>query len=217
MLVLNKLPGTRIFFSTKNSYLEKRTVSGLQFLNRNDASISKPFVKYYDKFRELQDNSTEFYNYLISKGINIPLDLKRLEVTLKNSRHHKSLLKSLNFSFDLNIFEVLSLSQNRIKDIIHALHSKYYPLDNQLVTNDNSDYSTLQVSPSDWLLCVSFIELAKETNITFEGFIKLLKQKPDISPNSVSRHNRRLKDSLPIVVRYYGIRGLKEFRKDVSF
>ena len=100
--------------------------------------ISKPFVKFYDKNKELWGNSKTFReNYLVDENGKI-LDSKnniiydknsilRLEGQIKNKRHLVSLLKAIKKPLKdpnkLNTF--LSLNESDLHEILKVMLQKY--------------------------------------------------------------------------------------------
>jgi hypothetical protein len=70
----------------------KKLNNGVEFNTRQNATNSTPYFKIYGKANELKTKSLEFaLNHLND----IPNDLQRAEYTIKDSKHLKSLIKSI--------------------------------------------------------------------------------------------------------------------------
>jgi len=87
---------------------------GIEFNSRLTATISKPFVKVYHKEIELQENSYDFADRYLS-DINYK-DIIRIESTVKDKKHFKTLLPELK---DTSLDSILNLNTGQ-KDIIMA-------------------------------------------------------------------------------------------------
>lgn len=87
---------------------------GIEFNSRISGSISFPFVKVYHKQIELQTNSIDFSEYYLNEiDFN---NIIRIESTVKDKRHFKSLLPELK---DTSLNSILNLSTKQ-KDSIMA-------------------------------------------------------------------------------------------------
>jgi len=64
--------------------------TGIQYGLRTTNSTSKPFLKLYEKVRELNCHSVDFYNTFLSEK-NLPSEILRAETTVKNKKHLKIL------------------------------------------------------------------------------------------------------------------------------
>lgn len=73
------------------SVYRQKTNMGIQFaLRKTSKYIKSPYLKFYEKIRELRFNSVEFYaNYL--SDFDLPKEILRIETTIKNKKHFKSL------------------------------------------------------------------------------------------------------------------------------
>ncbi len=104
----------------------KRHNNGIEWNNRTTATISNPFLKVYDKERELWSRSHVFTErYLKAEDLK---DMKRIEFTIKDSHH----LMDLNIS-DTSLMSILEISQlnrivmlrtvmNQVFDIAQVIH-----------------------------------------------------------------------------------------------
>jgi len=206
----SKCAGAKLYYSKKVSYLEAKQVSGLQFVNRNDASIRTPFVKIYDKHDELLNNSYDFYdNYIRNKVDNLQLkDLKRLEVTVRNKEHFKALKIESTLLKD-----VLFLSSATIKEIIKTLlfkHIEYY----QPVSEEKIYHKNRLCMPKDYLCVQMIIILMQENNYSLAQCLQLLDSFPGLTDNTKSNIKRTLKDSFKKVIDYKEILTSKITLKD---
>lgn len=97
--------------------------SNLQLSSRQEATLTSPFVKVYDKHKEFidRDESAVFnQEYLFSNEI-YSYNIKRLEVTLKASKDKK------HHNIDkLTLRQLLSLSEPTKQDIIKNTIKHYY-------------------------------------------------------------------------------------------
>lgn len=85
---------------------------GIEFGIRKKASSAYPFLKFYHKFIELINKSSEFYNEYIEP---LKLDIEnlvRVEFTIKNAAHFKK-YKIENTSLE----SILNLEQSTLEDI----------------------------------------------------------------------------------------------------
>jgi len=85
---------------------------GIEFNKRASGTIANPFTKVYHKQIELEQNSFDFSDYYLN-DINYK-DVIRIETTIKDKQHFKSVLPELK---DTNLSTILSLSTKQ-KDVI---------------------------------------------------------------------------------------------------
>ena len=72
-----------------SAYKKKRNL-GIQFALRTTDSDAYPFLKFYEKVRELKYHSMEFYQeYFLN--VDLPSEILRCETTIKNKTHFKKL------------------------------------------------------------------------------------------------------------------------------
>lgn len=103
--------------TSKLFYDKSRRVTGLQYGHREKATPRYPFVKFYTKLPELINNSREFYQRFLPAWSN-PL-YRRIEVTLKNSRHQDLLIKAKVLDKKIeDLMELLTIPEETIKKII---------------------------------------------------------------------------------------------------
>lgn len=71
------------------SIYRRKTNLGIQFaLRKTSKYINCPYLKFYEKIRELNSKSEEFYHNHLS-GLNLPKEILRVETTIKNKKHFK--------------------------------------------------------------------------------------------------------------------------------
>lgn len=104
---------------------------GIQFGERDKASISNPFCKFYNKTNELLTNSADFYNKYIfpqlKYGLNID-NLIRKETTIKNSSAKQNLKKKklVSKNNELKILnDILQITPDQLTTICN-IQLKYY-------------------------------------------------------------------------------------------
>jgi hypothetical protein len=80
---ISKFPNSSVFYTKRTNSLEPKKPTGLTLNKRNTSTLKYPFVKIYDKHRELLERSQTFSNAF---NIQCDYNLKRVEITLKNKR-----------------------------------------------------------------------------------------------------------------------------------
>ena len=88
---------------------------GVHFGNRNTATPSYPFLKFYNKELELLNASDTFYSKYIKNAHNIT-DLIRCEFTIKNKKHFRKYGIE-----DTSLHSILSLSQDDLRAILKQI------------------------------------------------------------------------------------------------
>ena len=110
----------------KNSLLYSgKKELGLEMGNRTKTKkvITRPFIKFYSKKLELMYNSKTFYDNYI-KGQDI--DYLRVEGTIKNAKHWRSILNTLKLEKrDFTLENVLNLTDQNKIDLLKSFLSKY--------------------------------------------------------------------------------------------
>jgi len=89
------------------SIYTKKDNLGIQFaLRKTSRYINCPYLKFYEKVRELKYHSEEFYknNFL---GLDLPKEILRIETTIKNKNHFKHFKQT-----STKLFSVLENLQN---------------------------------------------------------------------------------------------------------
>lgn len=160
-------PTIRLFRKTFNN-LEKNVLIGAQFVNRRDASITNPFVKFYDKFEELTNNSAEFTKNFLSR-FQIA-NLKRIECTIKNSAHIESVSKFLpHIGLSNKLIDILNISQIELSEIFKHLVNKHLSKVESLGSK-----KSLNGTPQRQLIAVLIYELHRNNYYSLEDIYKLV-------------------------------------------
>jgi hypothetical protein len=158
--------------------VNKSDNKGIEFGNRNTATPSYPFLKYYHKTLELYYNSTEFYE---SYKFPISDNLSRLEFTIKNRKHFaKYGIKNTTLE------NILSLSQEKLKSILSSIlsiHLEKRTIDMPLIKD---------LSPSEAIFCSSLYFML-DNQISLSNAIDTLTQNIE-SKVAKSRQKKKLRE-----------------------
>jgi len=134
--------------------------------NRVQGNYKNPFIKFYNKIGELKTKSSEFYNYyLLPQVENNKLELtnlRRVEITIKNSAHKVSLVKAniipKNGLRSLN--DLYMLSNDQMNTLFDAHLYKYFDRSIRL-KKDSS------LNPMDSMIAY-FIKLNIKNGVSYE-------------------------------------------------
>lgn len=130
----------RVFENFKD--LGKKTET-LQINTRKIASYNYPFIKFYSKSTELLTNSPIFTSSFLDKNFFVKnRDLRRIEITLKNSKFLKKYDNNITF---LDLLSSEKLRENLFFSIINVpllKNSKFI----MRSTSDNNLYKALYIS-----------------------------------------------------------------------
>lgn len=193
----------RLFRSNGDNYIRTSYYSGMQFVNRKDASIGKPFVKYYSKFYEAQDRSEEFFRTF---NISISRYLRRFEATIKNSKHLE------RYGLDNKLTTILALNSLKINAILDDMYLCHVgtSADKILIEKEVKD---LKITLSDWVL---FSSLSSAMVLEKSSLSVLLSDYfdsfPNINPQSKSRKIRILKKKFDVFLQVQRKYDLNNFR-----
>ena len=136
---------------------------GIQFNERKASNyISNPFLKLYSKTADLKHNSIEFANEYLS-GINTK-DIRRIETTVKNSKHFKSL--GIN---DNSLNTVLNLADETRNNILQSAVNKYINTTKKVKTKMRNPN---ELTPTENLICQGLIATMEGFNMTFDKAVK---------------------------------------------
>lgn len=210
--VFRKAKGAKIYYSKKVDYINEKQVSGLQFVNRKDASIRSPFVKFYDKLDEMLNRSLDFFDkYFPTMEDRQPFyDLKRVEVTVRNKEHFTSLGVE-----NTTLFHLLSLSFETKLSIIKSLVNRHFDefgLHSVVLSED--DVPKKLCMPKDYLVVEMMLILMKENNFTLRQCLALLDTYPGLNANTKSNIKRTLKQAFKDVTSYKNVLIKKVTLKD---
>lgn len=182
---LRSISGTKVFYSKPKIVTDLKRIVGITFVNRMDASIKTPFVKIYSKWDELNERSNEFQQNF---GINVSENRRRIEGTLKNSTHIKSIAKKLDFLEEKwDIETILSFSEYELKNILDELLRAYTPEENIIVNRKRVDK---KIKPIDALIIKLMDELL-QNGYTFKQ-IQALRKEIDLEDTAKSRLKKKL-------------------------
>lgn len=107
---------------------------GIEFGKRCNATQSRPYLKYYYKWGELNSKSKEFNE---TYCINPVKDLVRQEFTIRDKRHLKNLTGDENQSNDLLSVIQLTNFQDLLLDISRQYHKKHFSKMVRIKKNDD--------------------------------------------------------------------------------
>lgn len=175
------------------SHKSSGTGTTLKFNTRENAKPTKPHIQIYDKTAELEFNSYEFKNKYL-KDIEIPLSILRLEFTIKNSKHKKS----LNIEAKTLSGLLLTLQDDLKKVVLSGLPKYTYKRKRQMKKD---------VGINDYILLQAFDVLITENKMGLESAIALADGITDKSKRSkckkkiedvylsADHHNQKLQNS----------------------
>lgn len=112
-------PALRTFKKKQKGILGEELLTGCQFVNRADGSISNPFVKIYTKLDELVSRSQEFW-LLYLPEFSDPI-YRRFEGTIRSRKHYQSITKSEN---PFNLEECFKMN---VPHVLRDLIMKHFP------------------------------------------------------------------------------------------
>lgn len=203
--------GTKRYFLLAENYLSSKPLSGMQFVNRKDASVSTPFIKFYTKKNELLDRSEKFYKYLISQEVQVSENLRRLEGTLKNLKHIENVFKFCRISVDkINILNVLSLSPDALANILNHLLSRYIGFE---PAENEEGYIAPRTTPTNHLMSAMASELI-EQGWSVKTILGLLDTLPSLSDTAKTRIKKRLGKQLREYRKSQKLKNLRLTAKD---
>ena len=131
---------------------------------------TNPYTKIYHKGLEMQNKSYEFYMMYLS---NYDLTNRfRIETTVKNKEHLKSLNKRLKLGFEsYNLRELLTLSPEKKRSIIqYAINCHLYPRKKSLQIHKDKR----RMTPADSIMYSSLLGFIQDCNWTYLQVEQLL-------------------------------------------
>ena len=208
------ISGIKLFRSSGARYLDTSYYSGLQFINRKDEQLSKPFLKFYAKSLELYERSNEFYTLFLSNNPYFSNYLRRCETTIKNSLHFNKLLISNK------LFDVLQIPSNQIIETIYQAYFLHYtPIFSKNINTDISDKFPLSLA--DWLYFSAVLEIMRTSKQSLKLILNThLNTHPALSSASKSRKLKTIKDKFKVFLQIQKNSDLNNFKmtpKDVFF
>jgi len=122
---------------------------GIELGKRENSTQSRPYLKYYYKWGELNTKSKVFND---TYCINPPRDLIRQEFTIKNKKHLQRVLK--NDTQDNNLLSVCQLPnfQDELLEASRYFHAAHFSKMNRISYSDSPE-----LSPSDSALKMALV------------------------------------------------------------
>lgn len=211
-------PSAKTYYTSKADFLDNRMITGLQFVNRKDASVRSPFVKFYSKQYELEERSSDFKEAFLKKDFLVnTTNLRRLETTIKNRSHFKSFsnfvqraenqqqqVNSLRFVLAFDITDIMYIIEHNL-----SRYTAVRPHEVEL-----REFKHASWSPTDHLILETFMLLMNENNMSLTTCLSLLDTYPSLNDTTKHRIKKRLKDAFKEFLAYKGIRELKVTAKD---
>lgn len=211
----SRCPSIKYYYSKnkKRDVREKKRINGAQFVNRNDASIRNPFVKFYSKYDELVERSPEYLDAFLPNWNDFTY--RRAEVTVRNSKHWKSLDDKYIINFSrATLYDVIKLSPFECLEIIKHLISRH---SNDLIQEIIQTAKPIKkITPSMFLLS-STVHALLEQGYTFNNILAFMDGFPtdsDTKTVAKSRMKSRLVDALAFLDKKRKIDNLRVTAKD---
>ena len=145
----------------------KEMVLQYGFRRNEKRIINNPFIKMYHKLVELKNNSNEFYREHLKRKYgfidsfdNYFKDVLRVEGTIKNKEHFKSLLKSIDVEYKGNSLDnLLSLTESNLNSIISSLLKKHIKASEKVLgveklNQSNSQKQELKLADKNTILAI---------------------------------------------------------------
>lgn len=121
------------------SVYRKKTNLGIQFALRNTSSFKRsPYLKFYEKVRELNSRSKEFMDTFLNE-IKLPSEILRIETTIKNKKHLRLLGQSCS-KLGSVLENIDEISLVAFENAFQA-HLKNFKLHNTMRVETNSKLS----------------------------------------------------------------------------
>lgn len=136
---------------------------GLQLNERKATNYkSSPFLKIYNKSADLKYNSREFKDSYLS-GVDCN-DIVRIETTVKNNEHFKSLGIKNN-----SLENVLNASDEIRNNIVKSAVSKYMNVAKRVKTKMRDPN---KLTPTETLICQGLIATMEGLNMSYQNAVK---------------------------------------------
>lgn len=138
------------------NYRNRKDNQFIQFSRRETAKISNPYIKIYNKSRELNNRSTEFNHKYLNNYCND--NLYRVEFTLKNKKMYKAYGVQGN-----RLIDFLELPEDKKRKIATEILKKH--------TESRTNKAPTEVQNTTELLIYDNINLSLKTGRTIETTI----------------------------------------------
>lgn len=178
------ISGSKVFYGQSLTILDKKHIIGIQLVNRRDASITAPFIKFYSKEFEMDGRSSVFRNaFLLSANLR---DLRRMEGTVRNLEHFES-LKCLPPTGEVKRNSLRSVLQYApfAYDICCELLSRHLTTYSKPVGKKLRNESG--ITPAKYYIFKLMYTLIKDNSYTLENVLCLMDDNPEQSDTSRSR------------------------------
>lgn len=203
------LPTVRLFRGSASNPFDKGVYTGVQFVNRADANLSKPFVKIYSKAIELDNRSTLF------RGNFLPYvdgNLRRFECTIRNRAHFAK------FGIVNNLESLLLLNPSFILSICQSAYLAHV---GDKIARNTTNSEAHAFSLNDWCLCYLLGVALSKDGASMETILnEVLDSFPSITPPSKSRKKKAITKQFKHFLELQRLFDLENFRvtpKDAFF
>lgn len=147
------------------SVYKKDDNCGIQFaLRKTDCFKKAPYLKFYEKIRELNFKSTTFYESYLKGNVQLPPELIRCETTIKNKKH-LVLLGAEGNTLGYALDNLNTISENAFRYAFRQ-HINISGVETALIAQNVRKLSTYEQS-----LGLNLIHLIKHENYSLAGAI----------------------------------------------
>lgn len=160
----------RTFFTSPNKYTTQKLRIGIQYGNRNVATFTDPFIKFYSKYWELIDRSKEYHQYLTFNGIAVSPYHRRLEGTIKNKAHLENVFKIVFKKPVPDNKTLLLLPERDIRDICIHLAERHLNYVKTVHIREVKD----ELSPTDYVLGLMARKLVEDAGYSLRNIVNFL-------------------------------------------
>lgn len=169
------------------SVYKKEDNCGVQFaLRKTDCFKTAPYLKFYEKVRELNFKSTAFYQSYIKGKVQLPPELIRCETTIKNKKHLR-LLGAEGNTLGYALDNINSISENAFRYAFRQ-HINMSSIETDLITEKCMKLSSYEKS-----LGLNLISLIKFEDYNIEDAIRHLSEFVAENKNQKYKIRQKLK------------------------
>jgi len=127
---------------------------GIQWSERAEAILGCPYVKFYFKILEFIKRSSEFYEQVLQKQV--PHNLIRHEIAIKNKKHWQSLTKDTG---EMTLHKLLALKPCELNRILKRTLEKHIDM-NQLDKPKKQEQEEKPLQAMD-VVCLAYLDVCK--------------------------------------------------------
>jgi len=186
--------GSRLFKSKQQDVFKGTKYIGCQLVNRDNASISSPFVKFYSKSEELEARSPVFQTAFLQHQRSYIRHLRRFECTIINQKHFEAVrclkpfkLDSVKINSLSNVLAMSAFAPDICEELLDKHITNYTPpIGIKAKAKDG-------ITPSNYLIYKLMHALMKESSYTLEHCLSLLDDKLELSETSRSRLKSKMR------------------------